>query len=693
MQAPAFGACLFLDLLRSRSMAKAGSWQAKARKSRAKGRTSAEQFVTAQRRIQEARESGATELDLSDLRRLAALPPELADLAALQDLNLDDTLVSDLTPLADLTALQNLTFRHTRVRDVSCLAGLTTLQGLFLMDTQVIDMRPLARLMALQNLSLMRTPVRDLAPLADLVALRTFYLNGTKVRDLAPLRRLTALQRLHLMDTPISDLAPLADLTALQHLDLDSTRVSDLAPLAGLTSLQGLDLRRTAVSDLAPLAGLAALQDGPVRASKNALRHVGAEGLSYAKTPIAAQPPFDQLSRLEQPARTVETINAVRRQQGLPPHKPEGYERPANLDKLWENVVRDVPPLGEHLLEPPSDPLPGPSPATRFTVVGGRVDIVASTAWKDRKEQAAIYHSRASKLANVLADRLLRTDAVPDVAASVAALTDVLGDNVERVQPDQLRMASRSIAAKARAYGHPGAQWEISAESVSAIFELADLLVDLQGFAKADLEQNERAIRDLDLTATSAAEAKEILDEITAAIEGSPEVITINTEDTFVAAAEVSAVATPDVAVSVEGERILLTENLALAIARELGREKSEDAAAARVARGDEEETEPKPRRSKARRATRTKMAPPGQADVWTRVANRLKQKGPEKAADAMLEAMSSTIKHSPKSLAALAAFIYTAAQTSPYLLSYGPIALTLAWIGYEIMKRAKPQR
>ncbi len=193
-------------------------------------------------------------------------------------------------------------------------------------------------------------------------------------------------------------------------------------------------------------------------------------------------------------------------------------------------------------------------PCTRFAVVDGRIDVVPAEIWKDQKEQAAAYHARACKLAATLAERLSKTDAVPDVAASVAALGDVLGDSVEGVQPDQLRLASRSIAARARAYGHPAARWEISPDAVSAIFELADLLVDLQGFAKTDIEANERAIRQLDLSPTQAAAAKVALDEITSAIETIPEVVTERVETTFANAAILSGTSIEtDVKVAVEG--------------------------------------------------------------------------------------------------------------------------------------------
>jgi hypothetical protein len=94
--------------------------------------------------------------------------------------------------------------------------------------------------------------------------------------------------------------------------------------------------------------------------------------------------------------------------------------------------------------------------------------------------------------------------------------------HVADVQPDLLRLASRSIAAKARTYGHPAAQWEISVDSVSAFFELADVLVDLQAFVRTDLEAHEQAVREHDLTPEKAPDAKIALDLVTKAIRDQP---------------------------------------------------------------------------------------------------------------------------------------------------------------------------
>ena len=400
-------------------------------------------------------------------------------------------------------------------------------------------------------------------------------------------------------------------------------------------------------------------------------------GLYFSETLACRRPPFDRMVHLKQAARTIETINEVRKQVGLPEHIPEGYDQPKDLpDSIPEESSTSD-------LVPPSQPLPTPGPATRFAVVNGRIDIVPAEIWKNQKEQAAAYHARACKLAATLAERLSKTDAVPDVAASVAALGGVLGDSVESVQPDQLRLASRSIAARARAYGHPAAQWEISPDSVSAIFELADLLVDLQGFAKTDIEANERAIRQLDLSPDQAQAAKIALDEITSAIETIPEVVTERVETTFANAAILSQTSIEtDVKTAVEGERILLTENLALSVARSIG-----GSGGGRPPEGAELQPG-KPARPKKRPR---KPTAPGQQPTWDdfkdRLLNRLQKKAPEAIADAALHAVVSTIKHSPKTIAGLGAALVLWSASYPIVIGSG-LAVTVAWIRYELAKR-----
>ena len=191
------------------------------------------------------------------------------------------------------------------------IAGLTWLKSLRLDRNRIRDIRAIGALTALESLSLYDTQVSDLSPLAGLHSLRNLTLHRTQVTDLTPISELTALQSLTLHDTPIWNLAPIADLTRLQNLTLHGSRVSDLSPIARLVGLQ----------DAAVVSHAAV-------------------GLDYQNTPISKIAPFDRLAQLEQPARTVETINELRRQQGLPTHAPGGYKSPANIENWPQRLVQ-----------------------------------------------------------------------------------------------------------------------------------------------------------------------------------------------------------------------------------------------------------------------------------------------------------------------------------------------------------------
>ena len=80
--------------------------------------------------IKEAKESGATELDLW-ANNISDLTP-LAGLTNLGVLYLNDNNISDVTPLAGLTKLTVFDLRYNNISDVTPLAGLTNLTSLYL---------------------------------------------------------------------------------------------------------------------------------------------------------------------------------------------------------------------------------------------------------------------------------------------------------------------------------------------------------------------------------------------------------------------------------------------------------------------------------------------------------------------------------------------------------------------------------
>jgi energy-coupling factor transporter ATP-binding protein EcfA2 len=174
----------------------------------------------------------------------------------LQNLDLNNRQINDLTSLSELNELKILNLKDSTIEDFGSIEKLTQLRSLDLRNTNIINLAPLAKLTQLQTLYLEDTQINDLRPLAALTQLRTLDLCHTSIHDLSPLAKLTQLQTLNLASTFIESISSLARLTQLQELDLERTQITDLEPLAELTQLQILDLRYTPIKDLKPLAGL-----------------------------------------------------------------------------------------------------------------------------------------------------------------------------------------------------------------------------------------------------------------------------------------------------------------------------------------------------------------------------------------------------------------------------------------------------
>jgi hypothetical protein len=96
----------------------------------------------------------------------------LANLNALEELDLRSTSVTDISPLAELSTLRTLDLRGTVVNDVSALSNLRALQNLNLRFTSVQDITPLSRLVELTFLDLRRAQVSDISPISDLTNLQ-----------------------------------------------------------------------------------------------------------------------------------------------------------------------------------------------------------------------------------------------------------------------------------------------------------------------------------------------------------------------------------------------------------------------------------------------------------------------------------------------------------------------------------------
>jgi hypothetical protein len=154
-----------------------------------------------------------------------------------------------------------------------------------------------------------------------------------------------------------------------------------------------------------------------------------------------------------------------------------------------------------------------------------------------------------------------------------------------------------------------------------------------------------------------------------------------------------------DVKVAVEGDWTLLTANLALAAARELGRNKdTATAAPAANACGQQAAELPLQEDKPAKRQRRTRRAKAeaderSWQDFTDRILDRIYQKGADRIADAAVDALTGTIKNAPKMVAGLAAALALWGWASPVVVTGGALASTIAWICYELRRKDKQNK
>jgi Leucine-rich repeat (LRR) protein len=255
----------------------------------------------------------------------------LSDLPELERLNLYGTRVSSLTPFSQSKALRELTLSGDLICELEPLSSLQLLEKLFIYSFRwsLTDLTPVAQNQALRYLFLDNAQVSDLSPLSSLLDLQHVSLNHTRVSDLKPLSGLKHLRSLALEHSAVESLSGLEGAAALEVLRVRGTKLFDLTPLAQLGALRKLDFSKTNVVDLTPLSTMKTMMDKLFEEfSKlpNKKARKGCFGLRYSSTPAARDNQlFQRIYRLKEPARTIETINALRRHLGHPLHYPSRY--------------------------------------------------------------------------------------------------------------------------------------------------------------------------------------------------------------------------------------------------------------------------------------------------------------------------------------------------------------------------------
>ncbi|MEH2209469.1 leucine-rich repeat domain-containing protein [Nostoc sp.] len=247
-------------------------------------------YQEAEQRIEKARQEGAIELNLSNIK-LTEIPEAIASLTGLQELDLDNNQLTELPEaiasltglqrldlhnnqltelpeaIASLTGLQRLDLHNNQLTELpEAIASLTGLQRLYLRNNQLIELpEAIASLTGLQQLFLQNNQLTQLPEaIASLTGLQLLYLDNNQLIELPEaIASLTGLQKLYLSDNQLIELPEtIASLTGLQTLFLSDNQLTELPEaIASLTQLQKLNLENNQLTQLPKaIASLTQLQ-------------------------------------------------------------------------------------------------------------------------------------------------------------------------------------------------------------------------------------------------------------------------------------------------------------------------------------------------------------------------------------------------------------------------------------------------
>ncbi len=245
-----------------------------------------EAYREAERRIEAARQGGATELDLQNLEltdvpeligqltnlkklvlggdfwrdarnRLKELPDAIAQLTQLESLDLSFNQLTELPEaIGALTQLRTLNLSGNQLTELpDAIAALTQLQSLNLYDNQLTELpEAIAALTQLKTLDLSHNQLTALPDaIAQLTQLQSLNLYRNQLMELPDaIAALTQLQSLTLHDNQLTELPEaIAALTQLRTLNLSGNQLTELSDaIAALTQLQELGLHFNGLTTL-----------------------------------------------------------------------------------------------------------------------------------------------------------------------------------------------------------------------------------------------------------------------------------------------------------------------------------------------------------------------------------------------------------------------------------------------------------
>lgn len=118
----------------------------------------------------------------------------------IQELDLSQANIQDLSPLAPLTSLSVLDLSENRIEDISPLSNLRNLSSLNISDNLLTDISPVQSMLTLANLNASLNEIEDVDSLSNLFNLLSLNLEGNQISDISALKNLTKLVEFKFQD-------------------------------------------------------------------------------------------------------------------------------------------------------------------------------------------------------------------------------------------------------------------------------------------------------------------------------------------------------------------------------------------------------------------------------------------------------------------------------------------------------------
>jgi Leucine-rich repeat (LRR) protein len=308
-----------------------------------------EGYLEAEKRIEEARQAGATELDLSSLK-LTEVPEEILSLQQLQSLNLSNNQLTELPEaIASLTQLQFLNLSFNQLTELpEAIASLTQLQTLNLSGNRLTELpEAIASLTQLQSLNLSSNKLTELPEaIASLTQLQSLDLSRNKLTELPEaITSLTQLQSLDLSSNKLTELPEaITSLTQLQSLDLSSNKLTELPEaIPSLTQLQSLDLSSNKLTELPEaIASLTQLQSLDLSSNKLTELPEAIASLTQLQTLYLY---FNQLATLPESIENLSELEVITFSENVFISFPKVITKLQNLREIYAigNEIDEIP--------------------------------------------------------------------------------------------------------------------------------------------------------------------------------------------------------------------------------------------------------------------------------------------------------------------------------------------------------------